>query len=126
MTGVDANRNEIRDDVENYIVVNFGTSQKLIQLLNQFAISMQKGLTARSEQESVQAANLTSRAMECKKFIAPDDESWKSVQAITVNTPERFIAWRAHEGRLSGNVFPGRAMREWKTSCSFDPDTLTN
>ena len=126
IAGVDSNRNEIRDDVEIYIVANFGNSQKRVAVLNQAAIAMQKGLTAQTEQQSMQAANLTSRAMECLEYIAADDESWKSVHAISVNTPERFAAWRAHESRLSGKVFPGRAMRDWKTSCSFNPDALSN
>lgn len=124
LSGVDSNNNGIRDDVEIYIDVNFGSSMKLKEGLNQFALSMQKGIIANTVQESMLAGNSLSRAMECLNYIAPDSTAWKSIQGQAINTPERFAAWRSHEARLSGKVFPSRRTREWKSSCTFDPDSL--
>lgn len=126
LAGVDSNNNGIRDDVEIYIDANFGNSQKLKEGLNQFAVSLQQGIIAASEQQSMLAANNQMRAMECLHYISPNDRSWKSVEAIAVNTPERLNAWLTHEGRLSGKVFPGLPEVELKNSCSFNPDILSN
>lgn len=126
LSGIDSNNNGIRDDIEIYIVVNFGNSDKTKEGLNQFALSTQKGVLANTEEDSMLAASASSRAMECLKYLDPNSTSWKSVQSQTVNTPERFTAWMAHEARLSGKVFPARPQREWKSSCSFDPDALAN
>lgn len=126
LAGVDVNRNNVRDDVEIYIATNFTSSQKLRQALTDFAVASQRAILATNEQESMQAANLAGRAMECLEYVAPDDMSWQSVNAVAVNTPQRFAAWMAHQGRLAGSVLPGRPMREWRTSCTFQPDALNN
>jgi hypothetical protein len=126
LAGVDANRNNVRDDVEIYIATNFSSSQRLRQGLYDFAAASQRAILSTNEQESMQAASLTGRAMECLEYVAPDDMSWKSVNAVSVNTPDRLRAWMAHQRRLSGSVLPGRPMREWKTSCTFQPDALKN
>lgn len=126
LNGVDTNNNGIRDDIEIYIAVNFGSSQKSKEGLNQLATTLQQGIVATSEQGSVLAANNFSKAMECLKYVSPNSQSWKSVQSMSVNTPERFSAWLAHEKRLSGKIFPARPMSEWKNSCNFNPDNLGN
>jgi len=124
LTGIDANLNGIRDDVELFIAEEFSRTPQLGEALNQFAQTVQKGLLSTNEQESMNAANAGNRAMECLAFLAPDDKSWKTVTALAVNTPERVRSWQAHQKRLSGHVFPARAIREWKTSCTFDLDDL--
>lgn len=126
IAGIDANNNAVRDDVEIYIATNFNTSERLVKALNDYAVANQRGLLASNEQQSMQAASLLTQAMECLAYINLEDASWKSVSAIVVNTPERFEAWRAHERRLSGKVFPGRPMKQWKESCTFQPDELRN
>lgn len=126
LNGVDTNNNGIRDDVEIYIAANFGESQKKREGLNQLAISVQQGLVATTVQQSMLAANNFTRSMECLSYINPDDESWKSVQAIAVNTQARVEAWMQYQMRISGKIFPSRSIREWKSSCNFNPDSLSN
>jgi len=126
LEGVDSNTNGIRDDLEIYIDVNFGTSQKKREALNQLAQSLQQGIIATTEQESMNAANSFSRSMECLEYIDSENQEWKSVQSKAVDTPERLDAWLSHETRISGKVFPIRPLSEWKTSCSFDIDALDN
>jgi hypothetical protein len=122
LAGVDANNNGVRDDVEIYIELNFSDTPKKKEGLNQLAHTVQNGIVASTEQESMQAASSQSRALECLEYIAPDDESWKEIETQAINTPERFNAWMAHQARLSGQVFPSRRLSDWKTSCEFDTD----
>ncbi|UVW28703.1 PEP-CTERM sorting domain-containing protein [Massilia sp. H6] len=126
LAGVDSNRNGIRDDVEIYIATNFGDSEKRVLGLLDVAAALQRGILATDQGASMSAASAFSRAMECLGYIDMEDNAWKSVIAITTNTPERFTAWRAHDRRLSGQVFPGRPVSQWRNSCSFAPDSLPN
>lgn len=126
LNGVDTNNNGIRDDVEIYIAANFGDSKKNQEGLNQLAGSIQQGIASTTVQQSVLAANNFTRSMECLSYIDPDNQTWKSVQAIAVNTPERIEAWLQYQTRISGKVFPVRLKSEWKSSCSFNPDALSN
>lgn len=122
--GIDSNNNGIRDDVEIYIAVNFGYSEKLLEALNQLAISTQKGITATNMQESMDAANADVRSMECFRYVMGRSDFWKSVVAQCMNTEDRIRAWNEHEKRIGGKVFPGSKNK--KASCTFNPDELSN
>lgn len=126
LAGIDTNSNGIRDDVEIYIATHFNSSERLAKALGDFAAAGQRAMTATNRDQSFHAATMQSEAMECIEYVMPGSDAWKSVESAIVNTPARFNAWMAHAARLSGGVIPGRPMREWKTSCSFDPDTLRN
>ncbi|HKP94269.1 MAG TPA: PEP-CTERM sorting domain-containing protein [Fibrobacteria bacterium] len=124
LAGIDANGNGIRDDVEIYIAANFGHSEKLREALNQMAVSTQKGIVATTVQQSMDAANADMRSMECLRYVSPGSKAWKSLEAVSLNTPDRIRAWEAHEERLGGKVFP--SAENEKASCGFDPDLLNN
>ena len=124
LAGIDANGNGIRDDVEIYIRVNFGKSEKEVQALNQMAISTQMGILAKTNAESMKSAIADQRSMECIFYATPGSQAWKLVEAISLNTPERIDAWQDHERRLSGHTF--KSSNDEKTSCTFDPDLLKN
>ena len=126
LAGDDLNNNGIRDDVETYINIKFGYSKKLEKGLNQFALTVQKGILSTNEQDSWIAANSFSRAMECLSYLSPDEDYWRNVLEQSVNTPKRVKAWMTHQARLSGKVFTSRPIREWKTSCTFNLDKLSD
>jgi len=126
LAGADLNKNGIRDDVETYIDTKFSYSKKLEKGLKQYALSVQKGILTTNEQESLIVADSLNRAMECLLYISPDNDYWKNVLEQSINTPERFKVWMTHETRLSGKVFTSRHTKEWKTSCTFNPDKLSD
>ena len=124
LAGIDVNGNGIRDDVEIYIRVNFGKSEKEVQALNQFARASQMGLIAKTEDESIKAMNAAMRFIDCQNYATPGSQAWKLVEAISLNTPERIDAWQDHETRLSGHTF--KSSDNEKENCTFDPDLLKN
>jgi len=124
LAGIDANKNGIRDDVEIYIRVNFGKSEKEVQAMNQMAIATQMGILATTEEESVKSANADQRSVECQSYATPGSQAWKLVEAICLNTAARIDAWQNHERRLSGHTF--ESSDDEKGSCTFDPDLLKN
>ncbi|MBB3223956.1 hypothetical protein [Pseudoduganella umbonata] len=127
LAGVDYNRNWVRDDVEVYIARNFGHSERLVQALNDYAVAAQRGILSTNSQESLQAANLLGRAIECLMHVAPSDgDAGKSIQSASINTPARFAAWLRYQDRLAGSVLGSRPVRQWATSCSFQPEMLRN
>lgn len=126
LAGIDINNNGVRDDVEIFIATRYASSQKNIQALNQYAIAAQKKILTKNRDDSFAVATLSSRAMECLTYIHAPRDGWRAVLALTTNTDLRYRAWAAHEGRLSGGAFPSRQIGEWKTSCTFIPDTLAN
>lgn len=124
LAGVDSNRNGVRDDVEIHVVASFGASEKRARGLLDVAAAVQRAIVADNQSESMEAAKALGRAMECLGYIDLDDSAWKSVYAVAANTPERHAALRAHERRLSGQVFASRPVLQWRSSCTFDPDSL--
>ncbi len=124
LAGIDVNRNGIRDDVEIYIRVNFGKSEKEVQVLNQFARANQLGLISKTEAESIKSMEAAMRFIDCQNYTTPGSQAWKSVEAICLNTPERIDAWQVHETRISGHTF--KSSDNEKASCTFDPDIQKN
>ncbi len=122
LQGVDSNGNGVRDDIEIYIELKYGDLLNLKEGLNQFAHTVQNGLTATTKEGSMQAADSQTRAIECLMYLDPESNAAAEIETQAVNTPERFNAWMVHQARLSGQVFPIRSMSEWRNSCEFDPD----
>ena len=126
LAGIDVNGNGIRDDVEIYIRVNFGKSEKEVQALNQFARANQMGLIAKTEVESMKAGMAMMRSFDCQSYATPGSQAWKLVEAICLNTAARIDAWQDHERRISGQEFEASNTFDEKASCTFYPDLLKN
>jgi len=69
LQGVDSNGNGVRDDIEIYIDLNYGDQPKVKEGLTQYAHTVQNGIVATNQQDSIQAANAQTRAIECLMYI---------------------------------------------------------
>ncbi|GHS86784.1 hypothetical protein FACS189487_01700 [Campylobacterota bacterium] len=116
LTGIDANANGIRDDIEAYIEKTY-TDEKQRKAVMQFARSMQETLlvdmtnkeAARKIAKEVQKRD--SIAMDCI-FLAFDvskgdenpSKTWRKVRSMTTNTKARLKAHLAFNQALNGTV----------------------
>lgn len=124
LAGVDKNSNWIRDDIESFISSQYGSSEKLKLGLMQFALTQQQAILSETAEQSINVLTAQGRALECLSYLEAPGEAWQKISELIINTPERRRAWKAHESRLSGIVFESHDIRQWKLSCTFDPDLL--
>jgi hypothetical protein len=129
LAGIDSDNDGVRDDVQRWIALTYPNSAKTRAALTQGTINVQQALLYADDKEhSIQIATDNSRYVECLTYIFPDDapDIGAALLAETLNTDSRSRAYLAYDRQLGGQVFHGRRMDEWKTSCSFDVDSLEN
>jgi len=131
--GIDANRNSIRDDVELYIVEQFGYSQKIMALAIQYARAYQYGLniaySATHDEAYEWRAGVVDEARLCKNYIVSDDRGYWILNELkdkVTNTRVRLKGLFKIDAKSSG-VYPvGTDSTTWKLKCSFNPDEMEN
>ena len=129
LEGVDVNGNGIRDDIERWIYLTYPHSEKLRRALIQEYFPMQNMIIHGHQQNRDAVYDdmyAMMRAGECLKYVH-SDKPYKisaELEARIVNTDERFIAYNESSRILGGGTFRGRHPSEWKSSCTFDPDSI--
>ena len=108
IAGVDANGDEVRDDIGNYIN-GLPDTEKQKKSLVLFHKALNKAMLAeRSDRKSVKdAASAISLGIEClsrsyKGSLSQD--RWSEIRKMTVNTPVRFQAYARFNSAMSGSV----------------------
>lgn len=125
--GIDSDNDGVRDDIQRYIALTYPTSTKTRAALTQGVVNQQQALLYADDKEhSIQIAGEGTRDTECIHYVAPDDASdiGAALQAVLLNTDARSRAYLAYDRQLSGQVFHMRRLNEWKTSCSFNVDSM--
>lgn len=129
LAGVDADADGVRDDIQRYIALTYPNSAKARAALTQATKLMQSELLDASDKsKSMQHAVEDDRSGECLASLRPDDfvNIERALEAKFLNTEERIRAYLKYNDQLGGEVFSGKPLSEWKTSCAFNPDTLPN
>lgn len=124
--GIDSNADGVRDDIERFITLTFGSSAKTVSALRQEAIYSQKALLTQTREESLALIPEMVRAVECMEYLKVPDSASKAITARIINTDARYRAWAADEGRVSGHGWKIRLPDQWKSSCATNPDSLPN
>lgn len=127
IAGVDSDNDGVRDDIQRFIVLKYGDSQKTKLVLKQTAIALQNILVNSSDSAVAQEnAERLSRAIECSHYISPDNAADinDQLRGEFLNTVERSRAYLAFDAMLSGKIVRVKKSSEYKSSCSFDPDTV--
>ncbi len=129
--GIDVNANGVRDDIERWIWLNYGDSEKTRQALFQVYYPLQNFMIhARQGDRDAVYNDMTAlqRASECLKFVRPSDaySLGNELQAQVINTTDRVHAYRDSSRMLGGGSFPNAQRSKWKESCTFNPIELTD
>jgi len=127
LEGIDSDQDGIRDDIQRYIGLTYPNSQKTRAALRQATMALQKIILESPDEESaLYNTELEARASECIWYIHPDDgrKIDNTLMAEFLNTPERSRAYLEYNSHLGGHVFGGKDLDEYKSSCTFDPDTM--
>ena len=131
LEGVDSNGNGIRDDIERWIYLTYPNSEKLRRALIQEYYPMQNMIIHGSQgnRDAVYDDMYASmRSGECLEHVGPED-SYKiseELEARTVNTAQRFYGYNEASRMLGGGTFKGKHPLDWKSSCTFNPDSLND
>ena len=127
IAGVDSDNDGIRDDIQRFIELNYGGSQKTKAVLQQTAIALQKILVNTPNSLAAQEnAETVSRAIECSYYINPTNAADINdrLRSKFLNTVERSRAYLSFDAKLSGKIIIMKKSTEYKSSCTFDPNTM--
>jgi len=127
LAGIDSNNNGVRDDVEIYIATIEPNSAKHREALKSFAVAIQRQLLQTNKSEAYEAARVTDRAMDCLDYVGKFDENkWKEVEALMVNTKARFSAYQAFQAAMNDTVSDETPRNQLSSTCTFIVDALPN
>ena len=130
--GIDSDKDGVRDDVQRFIALNYGHSERAVQTLRNIAKSTQlavlKGDSV-SREEAQKLAPIAFNAGACYSRVA-DQQIQKTralelVEIQVTNTPERFKRAKQFEYKSGHHsyVIPDASTKE---VCGFDPSALPN
>ena len=127
LEGIDSDGDGVRDDIQRYIALTYPDSRKTREAFRQFALALDKATLVTSDEESA-LRNVESmhRAIECLWYIHSEHSIKMSdlLMAEYLNTYARSRAYLEYDAKLSGHVFGGKDIDEYRSSCSFDPDLM--
>jgi len=127
LEGIDSDQDGVRDDIQRYIALTYPDSQKTRAALRQAAIALQKIILESPDVESaLYNTELEARASECIRYIHPDNgrKIDNMLMAEFLNTLERSRAYLDYDSKLGGHIFGTKDLDEYKSSCTFDPDSM--
>ena len=127
--GIDADKDGIRDDVQRFIVENWGDSPRAVKVLRNLA--EQKLMTVRvggdlSREETQQLAQKLLNAASCLFYATPElveQQAQELVGLRVMNTPERYKRASEFNYQMAHHVY--MLSNETPTQlCGFDPATI--
>jgi hypothetical protein len=126
LAGGDANRDHIRDDVEQYIDDAYGDRDAVWLAARQYARAEQQGVVFAHDVDRAQdAGDEITQAIECLYAFLPADDAdavWKELQVRTLDDDDRASAYFALQDALAGGYFASSPER--KDACGFDTTGL--
>jgi hypothetical protein len=120
LAGIDSDHDGIRDDLQRYIVLNYGTSRATVAALRQSTVALQGAiLDSGSRTRSLDHATDLARATECLRSLHPldADQVEAALTAQALNTEQRGLAYLAFNDQLAGASFPINPQGQWAASC---------
>lgn len=126
LLGIDANHNDIRDDIERKIVFKYKEPVK-IELMFAYARANQEMLH-NPVGSAMESEAKMSRVGDCEMYLINQKvnlgETLEYIEANMYNTKARVIAYLKYNQALSGGVY-GSSADDWNAkACDFDVDKL--
>ncbi|MFA5831239.1 MAG: hypothetical protein WC878_05410 [Candidatus Paceibacterota bacterium] len=144
IAGVDLDENGVPDRVDRWIGFSYPQSEKRMMALTEMAKTEQKFMMDHvadpsNELKAQENSLLSSKNQNCQWYVfgatvpgsQSDEAMWavikdtKTLLALITNTKERYNAYFSAENYLGGMIYSGD-RRNYKSDCSFDPESLPN
>jgi hypothetical protein len=126
LEGIDSDHDGVRDDIQRYIAYTAPTSPNIRGSLSQLAISYEHILDLSSSPVAtlVAVANDNHRALDCLAYATGEDGQaglvlFEGLQAQSLNTKARSLAFATTESALSGTFFPPPDPSQDAAACTF-------
>jgi len=134
LLGIDSNNNGVRDDVEIWI---YTTYKKPIER----AVFMQSArayqIVIQEPEKALETMPILQAATRCRSYWSfkakrEGESFWldeyrnyaKEMRPTQFNTGDRFIAYEKYNQTLSGGVYAGDKIEDWKSKCDFNASSL--
>jgi hypothetical protein len=130
LAGVDADGDGVRDDVQRFIVENYGYSERGVRALNNLARSYQMQILTGDSASQEQVRTLTDQITKTATCLIRSVDEKLTYENVTdsvknrmLNTPERRARAYKFQGLFVGGPLDERPVEE---ACGYDPATLPN
>jgi hypothetical protein len=131
LAGVDADGDGVRDDVQRFIVENYGYSERGVRALNNLARSYQVEILTADSASREQVHNLSEQiSKDASCLIRSVDKQELTFENVTnsvrkrmMNTPERRARHYKFQGLFTGGRMYDGSVEE---ACGYDPAKLPN
>lgn len=130
--GIDADQDGVRDDVQRYIAIKYGTSERAVKALTLIAKSAQSQVLLGDSVTSEQAYEIAQKASDIALcYVHTVDQKIRNERALdfvntqVTNTPDRFERYRKFDRLLANRVFLA-SEAEVPEACGYDPAALPN
>lgn len=112
LKGVDANTNNIRDDIDRLIATKFSQTPDIKKAVEQKAVALQSFMEVTTKEQALTTGEQIVRASSCVYKVMPGPENQdlrqaisKEIEAATANTRERVIAYINSNEFVGGEYF---------------------
>ena len=132
LKGIDSDGDGLRDDVQRFIVLNWGHSERAVRALSSIARNVQQNIelgSTLSRDEAYEIAKGQGKPIGCFSRSVDDQIRYsvalEKVVSAVANTPDRKRRYHDFDSLLSGRIF---VLDEGTTPelCGYDPAALPN
>lgn len=128
LAGIDVNGNGVRDDLEPFLVQQFGKNVRLLRAMSNIVISLQAAIDADTLQKSRRAHSMMIISSECLAASGEDvlslQKKMEELIEMVIDTPERNSAMEAHQSRIEDQLFMMRNSISWEAYCENRADLI--
>lgn len=129
--GIDSDKDGVRDDVQRFIVLNWGHSERAVRALMMLAKELQLRVVVGGEttpEKAREAGKILSNLVSCYwRSVSPEIRNGQALDLVSIeitNTPERYLRKGAFEVKATGVYdLPTAPVTEL---CGYDPAMLPN
>lgn len=130
LLGVDTDNNQVRDDVQRYIMLTYPLSPRVQQALFSMAKTYQEALTVPDQEAAALVlAHKQSAQRACLMGILGIREAQKVAQGLfseQMNTLKRQKAYSRYQHLFSGAAFELLPTSQWLKACDFDVSDISD
>ncbi|MEZ8967967.1 hypothetical protein BCS96_15855 [Vibrio breoganii] len=124
LVGIDSDLDGVRDDIQRYIVMNYGDNEALkLALLQGAKVNQLKLILSGDKEASRHVAKLSMRVVECVGFVSDMDmdafDEYQKITAKQMNTRQRSKAYDQYQQNLAGSI-TYTTDGDGSESCEFD------
>ncbi|TRO82575.1 hypothetical protein [Trichloromonas acetexigens] len=122
LTGIDSDNDGVRDDIQRFIVLNYGNNVPLVNALHGQALAQQELMVngQADKEAALRAFERYTLAAGCSSLLEDRNDALvtnRKLRAQLLNTEERYEAYMRADQNLSGETFSVGSQTEIEQSC---------